>query len=100
MARGVRGGWSIRSPFNHFEDGGSGRATARFRRPASVACRLGADRLLQVLAFLAAGGTELCQHGELLPGLVDVAGLDIKLAEIFASRLVLRLHLDRLGIVG
>ncbi len=66
----------------------------------SIACRFGTDCLLQVFALFAAARAEFRQDGELLLGLFHIAGLDIKLAEILAGRLVIRLQFQRLGVIG
>src|SRR5271156_6441956 len=67
---------------------------------SSIACRLGADCLLKIFALFAAAGTEFLKGGKLFLGLVDIAGLDIELAEIFAGCLVVWLELQSLGVVG
>src|ERR1700733_3529859 len=76
----------------------SGRERARFL--SSVARRFGADCLLKVFGFLTAAGAKFCEDGALFLGLFHIAGLDIKLAEVFAGGLVIRLEFQRLGIVG
>jgi hypothetical protein len=48
------------------------------------------QRFLQVFALLAAARTEFCQRSKLLPGLADIARLEIELAQILASCLVIR----------
>src|ERR1700730_2538556 len=76
----------------------SGRVNARFG--SSIAGRFGADYLLKVFALFAAAGAEFRQDGELLLGLLHIAGLDIELAEILAGRLVVWLELESLSVIG
>jgi ABC-type transporter MlaC component len=53
-----------------------------------------------LFALFAAAGAKFRQDGELFLGLRNIAGFDIKLAEVFAGRLVVRLQFQRLGVIG
>jgi hypothetical protein len=56
------------------------------------------DGRFEIGKFFAAGGTQsLEQHG-VLARLVDLAGLDVKLAQIFERALVLRIEVERLAV--
>src|SRR5271168_264640 len=75
------------------------RASKRPLR-SSIACRFGTDGLLKVCTLFAAAWAEFRQDGKLFLGLLDIAGLDIELAEILASSLVIWLQFQRLGVIG
>src|SRR5271168_3376657 len=67
---------------------------------SSIACRFGADCLLKVFTLFAAARAEFRKDGKLLLGLLNIAGLNIELAEILAGRLVVRLKFQCLGVIG
>src|SRR5271163_1467200 len=80
----------------------SAREKRAITRPlrSSIACRFGADCLLKVFTLFAAARAEFRKDSKLLLGLLNIAGLDIELAEVLAGRLVVWLELQCLGVIG
>src|SRR5689334_13079173 len=65
----------------------------------SIGC-LGGEGLLEVRPLLAALRAEPLELGELGAGRLGLARLEIELPEIFVSRLVVRLQVERLAIIA
>src|ERR1700722_16773174 len=78
-----------------------GRARSRTSWPGLIgSCFFCRHRFFEILAFFAARGAELRQHGKLLLRLVHPARLDEELAQIFARGFVVWLQVERFRVVG
>src|SRR4029077_6427345 len=70
-------------------------------RSTSVRLQWGRSKgLLEILAFLAALRTQFFQHRKLFSRLRLIASLDIELAQVFASALVIGIEIECFFVIG